>query len=898
MLAPRPDPAADLESLLAEALARFDEGGEAAMAAFVAAHTAHATALERGIRRCREMGMLGPRAGGSTSHPERLGEYRLLRRIGGGGMGVVYEAVQEALDRRVALKIIRPELLYFEGARERFRREIDAIAKLEHPALVSVYFAGEHEGVPFFTMELIAGATIEQACTRMQGRDPATLRGDDLRALAAPEHASGELFAGAWWEAAVRVAQQIALGLRHAHLRGIVHRDVKPSNVMITPHGQAVVLDFGVAQVRAASNLTRSGVTPGSPAYMSPEQRRGLATDERTDVFSLAASIWQLLTLQHPFRDADLARGDAKLPRLRSLNAAAPPELDLVLRTAMDPERDRRYGDMAAFANDLQAVLDRRPIAARPLGLPLRTLRWCQRHHTLATSLGLSLVALAAMLVLWLLLQNAAQEALLAKNRDLLASQTELAAKNTDLLASQARLAAEQQRTRKSLDTSLEALHSVLVRLGNDRLLAVPQAQGVAHEALLDAARLFRDLLAQHPDDAEVQWRSGRAMQALAMSFERQGKMAEAVTTLKQGLDVLGDAPGSPTLRNVRGHAWKTLASWIVHGPDREATRQAIERAEADFANPPPDRANRAESLRAQADLCSTRSFLHDERTEPDRVEDWLREAVDRQRECMALGVPNERDPALLAMCITNLGKFLQRHNRGDEALPLLEEAVQLAKVMPEQGTWPPPAVQLAEAQEAIGNVLVDKKDPRAETLLLDCIATRERAAAQFPDDIEFQIRLAGARHNHARFLQLEGRIDEALEEVERARALQRQALAKSPNHPAALDFMGKHLETIGYLHVIKEDGAKIVATAKELAELPSKDPRRALRIADLQLRAWHLLGKTDKTLLDAAMEHLLLAEQRGLKAAQLPARGLEALEDRDDYRQWRARVAARKPAK
>ncbi|HEU4419458.1 MAG TPA: hypothetical protein VFT55_11005, partial [Planctomycetota bacterium] len=153
---PPPDPAGALECLLAEALARFDEGGEAAMAAFVTAQAVHATALERGIRRCREMGMLGPRPGASTSFPERLGEYRLLRRIGGGGMGVVYEAVQEPLERHVALKIIRPELLYFEGARERFRREIDAIAKLEHPAIVSVYFAGEHEGVPFFTMELIA----------------------------------------------------------------------------------------------------------------------------------------------------------------------------------------------------------------------------------------------------------------------------------------------------------------------------------------------------------------------------------------------------------------------------------------------------------------------------------------------------------------------------------------------------------------------------------------------------------------------------------------------------------------------------------------------------------------------------------------------------------------------
>jgi hypothetical protein len=121
-MADAPNPATDLEDLLAEALAKFDEGGESALAAFVQAHPAHATALQRGIQRCRQMGLLGSDAAAATAaHPERLGEFRLLRRIGGGGMGVVYEAIQEPLGRRVALKIIRPELLFFEGARERCR---------------------------------------------------------------------------------------------------------------------------------------------------------------------------------------------------------------------------------------------------------------------------------------------------------------------------------------------------------------------------------------------------------------------------------------------------------------------------------------------------------------------------------------------------------------------------------------------------------------------------------------------------------------------------------------------------------------------------------------------------------------------------------------------------------
>jgi serine/threonine protein kinase len=874
----RPQPDDELEDLLAEALAKFDEGGEAAMAAFVATHTRHATGLERGIRRCREMGLLGTRPGADGSHPERLGDYRLLRRIGGGGMGVVYEAVQEPLDRRVALKIIRPELLFFEGARERFRREIDAIAKLEHPAIVAVFAAGEHEGVPFFTMELVAGVSIEQACSQLHGRDPADLRGDDLRAQTTSEHATGELFSGAWWEVAVRVGQQVALGLRHAHLRGIVHRDIKPSNVMITPHGQAVVLDFGVAQVRTAEELTRSGVTPGSPAFMSPEQRRGQATDERTDVYSLAATLWQMLTLQRPLRSADLAR-DAELPNLRSLNASAPPELDLVLRTAMDRDRERRYGDMAAFASDLQAVLDRRPIEARPLGLQLRAVRWCQRHRTLATSLGIAFVAAAAMFVVWALLERAASEVLTTKNAQLEAAQTELAA--------------EQQRMAASLDTTLEALHGVVVRLGNDRLLAVPQAQRVAHGVLQDAAALFRGVLARHPDDDDVRWRAGRALHALAMSHERQGELASALKTLREALDVLGDQPGSPSLQNVRGHAWKTLASWLVHD-DPPGARAAIDRAEADFGDPAENAKAKAESLRALSDLSSTRSHAYDERDDAATVERHLREAIERQRECMALDPGHERDPGLLVGRLANLGKFLQRRNRGKDALPVLEEALQLARALPED-TWPPPDAQVAEVQEVIGNVLVNQQDPGAEQLLRDVIAARERAIARFPDDLEFRIRFAGSIHNHARWLHAQKRVDEALAAFERARAMQQEALAKSPKHPVALDFMSKHLEMIGFCQSQKQDGQALLATARALAALPSKDPRRALRVGDFLLRGWHWLGKQDKALLDEAMAQLLLAEQRGMTAAMLPSRGFEALGDRDDYLDWRDRIAERK---
>jgi serine/threonine protein kinase len=901
-----PDPAEELEDLLAEALAKFDEGGEDALAAFVAAHPQHAAGLERGIRRCREMGLLGKASTTvARAHPERLGDFKLVRRIGGGGMGVVYEAVQEPLGRRVALKVIRPELLYFEGARERFRREVDAIAKLDHPAIVAVHAAGEHEGVPFFTMEMLDGVTVEQLSARLRERNPAELRGEDLRSLVATGDtttgsASGELFGGAWWEVAVRATLQVAQGLRHAHLRGIVHRDVKPSNVIVTPHGQAVVLDFGVAQVRAARELTRSGAQPGSPAFMSPEQRRGEATDERTDVFSLAATAWQFLTLQRPFRDVDAGRPQEELPPLQRHNRAAPHELDLVLRTAMDPERDRRYGDMAQFAADLQAVLDRRPIAARPLRWSLRLLRWSQRHRATAVALAVTAIAGVVMVAVLYVVQRAAQTELRHANDSLATTNSTLATTNAELERAKSALESEQQKTRASLDTALESLHAVLVRLGNDQLRAVPQADAVAHGVLLDAAALFRSLLAQHPDDAKVRWQGGRALQALAMSHERRGENEQGLAVMREALAVLGDeVPGDATLRNVRGHAWKTLASWLADTADRDGTRVAIERAERDFAAfaDDPSPVLRADALRSRAALAASRSHMHDEATDPAAVERELRAAVELQRACIALGVPDDKDPGLLVMHLSNLGKLLQRQRRAAEARPVLEEALAAARALPERGTWPPPAIQVAEVQDALGSTLRDLQDPAADQLFRDSIAAREQAVAQFPSVLEFRVRLGGTMHNFAMLLWNRGEQyrDEALQLFERARALQQEALARSPRHVMAVQFMANHLHMLAYCNAILKRGERVLDAAEALAALPDRNATRALNAAGWYVSAWRLLGRDDSELLDAAMALLLDAEQRGLTLAMFPPKGFEVLQQRrQDFRDLLERLRAK----
>src|SRR5262245_58404638 len=291
----------EVEELVVEALGEHESKGEAGLEAFYAAHPEHAGAVRERVERLRSHGFLGSVADVEGS-PRKLGEVRLVERLGAGGMGVVYRAVQESLGREVALKPIRPEDLYFPGARDRFRREVEIIARLQHPGIVPIHTVGEEGGIPYFAMQLLQGATIDAKIRKLAGREPSTLTGRDL----APDPENpGYLFAGTWEEACLRVIRQVADALHHAHERGVVHRDIKPSNVFLTSDGvsRAVLLDFGLAVTSAAaSKLTRTGSRLGSLHYMSPEQvRGGAAVSRATDVYSLGVTLYEMLTLRAPF---------------------------------------------------------------------------------------------------------------------------------------------------------------------------------------------------------------------------------------------------------------------------------------------------------------------------------------------------------------------------------------------------------------------------------------------------------------------------------------------------------------------------------------------------------------------------------------------------------------------
>jgi len=275
----------------------------------------------------------------------QLGPYRLVRELGSGGMGLVYEALDTGLNRRVALKILRPNLPSEQSARDRFLREARAMASLSHDNVVAVYHVGEEQSLSYMAMPLLEGETLEKRLDR-EGRLPVA--------------------------DAVRVGREVAAGLAAAHDKGLIHRDVKPSNVWLEANtGRVKLLDFGLALAGDNTHLTNSGFVIGTPSYMSPEQARGESLDGRSDLFSLGAVLYRLVTGERPFEGAtalaimrNLELHQPARPTLKRPDVPAPFS-NLVMELLAKDRKDRPAG-AADVANRLA-----RPEMARLSHVPV-----------------------------------------------------------------------------------------------------------------------------------------------------------------------------------------------------------------------------------------------------------------------------------------------------------------------------------------------------------------------------------------------------------------------------------------------------------------------------------------------------------------------------------------------
>lgn len=504
-----------VDGMLAKVLEHSAADRAAALEDVCLRYPSHAEELRSRYRVLQAIGLLTEPPRDGRAFPDRLGDFRLLEPLGGGGMGVVYRAREEPLGREVALKLIRPDHLYFPGARAWFQREIEAIASLQHPGIVPIYRVGEADGMPFFAMELVAGVSLAQAIGRVRRVPQERLVAADLaQAVGVTGRAlSGPFALGGWVDACVAVVLQVGEALAHAHARGVVHRDVKPSNVMLTPDGRARLVDFGLASRSGAQKLTRTGATMGSLAYMAPEQVRGERVDARVDVYALGVTLYELLTLQEPFVEessdalrAAIQRGQPK--SIRGLNRKVAWDVETVCLHAMAPEVHRRYATMAEFIADLRRLMLREPIAARRPGLALRARRLVQRHPT----------AMAAG-VLGALLCTVLPTALWWQQR----------AANRQISAALARAEAEAETARRSVGFLVDSVDLANPERGGGEVFTVRQMADLAAQRFATELR----------DQPLVQ---GALMSALGRLYRAVGSFEAAERLLAEALPLLDAA--------------------------------------------------------------------------------------------------------------------------------------------------------------------------------------------------------------------------------------------------------------------------------------------------------------------------------------------------------------------
>lgn len=357
-------------------------------------------------------------ASANASDERRIGPYRLVRELGAGGQGAVWLCEDTRIAREVALKFMPSSIaLLSADRRRRMQREAEVVSRLQHPSICPVYEAQIEHDPPYIAMRYVEGETLASAIGRARA-------GDRSGPLPLPPRNGVEL------RRVLHFVERAARALHAAHEAGVIHRDIKPGNIMVTAEGEPVLLDFGQARDEHAEldQRTLSGEVFGTPMYMSPEQVAGSSSgvDRRTDVWSLGASLFEALTLARPFLGESvtavlLAIQKEALPPVRRMNAALEDDAAIVVETALEKDLARRYATALEFAEDLRRVREYEPIRARAAGPVLRLRRWAQRQPALAASIAIVIGSLLTGLVWTLHLLEREQDA----NRKTSAAQVE-----------------------------------------------------------------------------------------------------------------------------------------------------------------------------------------------------------------------------------------------------------------------------------------------------------------------------------------------------------------------------------------------------------------------------------------------------------------------------------------
>jgi serine/threonine protein kinase/tetratricopeptide (TPR) repeat protein len=835
---------------------------------------------------------------------ERLGDFRLIREIGRGGMGVVFEAEQESLGRRVAVKVLPHQVLVDGRHLKRFQREARIAANLHHTNIVEVFGVGEQDGFHYYVMQYIRGVGLDavipvlaklvrspESIPPSPAAAPATIAGSED---ATAEAAVRQLLGGEaglrpdgrlgphYWHSVARIGLQAADALHYAHGQGTLHRDIKPANLLLDTQGTVWLADFGLAKAAQSDDISLSHDVVGTLRYMAPEQFGG-KTDRRSDIYSLGLTLYELLTLRSAYEETDHTRLIQRItqgppPAPGSTNREIPRDLETIILKAISHDVSQRYQSAELMADDLRCFLEDRPIRARRVGPVERLGRWCRRNKSLAGLTGTTLF----------LLVMVAAVASIGYIRTKSALHGE---------------ALERAKAEANASLAIEALDRIFEQFSPTRTPMLPQLapEGAQNEpidapgspilsreaaALLEEMLPFYDRLAQQTgNNDKLRAETAEANQRVGGIRQRLGQVDEAIKAYGRAIALYEDlgagSRANPNLKlelaRIENELGRLYTSRRKVAEARQSHMAALALLQADAALPSAPAALRFELARTYYFLGTRERPLPSNAPRegagpapiPDEQRDSLAKAVALLNALTASPPANPEYPHLLALCYLE-GATVEDVRRSEtkggaeRAIEILEGLVKAFPGIPDC------AYDLSEAYARI-HIPRPPIPPETQKTIQErfgkSLALVEKLVSQHPDVADFVAAEARIHHRLGSFHRQMERWAEAEQSFRKAVAIQRPLADQFPDAP----YYGLWMATfrIALADVLlrrnqpaearTELEATIAALLRRMQQQPEMDP-----VHDLLALAY---SKLEIALRQAGEEGL--ADEAGRKAEQ-----------------------------
>jgi serine/threonine protein kinase/Tfp pilus assembly protein PilF len=810
-----------------------------------------------------------------------LGDYRLLREIGRGGMGVVYEAEQISLGRRVALKVLPFAGTLDAKQLQRFKNEAQAAAQLHHTNIVPVFAVGQERGVHYYAMQFIEGQTLAalihelRKSAGLESPDVAGSSGNSSRnrseppALVPVDHAADadetphvaplvtehSTKRSSFYRTVAALGKQAAEALEHAHLLGVVHRDIKPANLILEERGNLWVTDFGLARGQRDVGLTLTGDLLGTLRYMSPEQalaQRGLV-DHRSDIYSLGATLYELLTLHPVLEGSDrrellrqIAWEEPRPPR--RLNREIPVELETIVLKALAKEPAERYSTAQELADDLQRFLDDRPVLAQRPTRAQQLKKWLRRHRMVAWIMAVLFVkALIGSVVAAVLIYQEQQRTFEAYKRE----------------------ADQRRRAETNLRIALAALDEIYLKVVEDNLPRDPQHEpeyrvllekalsfyeqfaqtnrseplvrletgraylrvGMIHQKLgqhdkaeqsfQESARLLKELSDYFPTDPVARQELAKAHQHLALLFRTTGRLRDAERENQKALDLrqqLVDAePANPAFRNELASTHRTLGTVFKMMNRVDDSEKAYQKAIDQYAKLADEDSANMEYKQGLATSLNGMGILKADAGHFREAEDAYGKALKLYE---TLAEHNAGSPAVrqeLAAVKNNLGVMLIHMSRFDEAEDAFNETLEIrGQLVEDFPSIPNYREDLAVSHLNLGNVFKAKgRTKQAEQFYRKSLAILDKLSGRFSAVPKYREELASGYRGLGILLQDAKRPDESVDAYSKSVDVYEQLVKDFPETSDYAKFLGGAM----YRLALAEHNPDKLAEARRILE-------------------------------------------------------------------------------